>query len=72
MITKTELEHYEKLVDIITDKVGDIITKYICDDTYSNDRPKKRNYLTNIEIEISDAMNDMLMFIKDNNTIVEE
>ena len=57
----------QKVAIVIKNKIGDIFTKYICDDAYSDDRPKKRNYLTDIEIEIKLKIDDILKFIKENN-----
>ena len=51
-ITQTELYHYTALLKTVTNRMGDIFTQYICDDFYSDNRPKKRNYLTDIEIKI--------------------
>ena len=67
MINDEELNHYEKLLKVIINKTADIFTMYICDDMYSNDRAKKRNYLTEIELRIRFMIEDLIKNIKINN-----
>mgnify|MGYP001570953664 CR=1 FL=1 len=63
-LTKEDIILLEKVLKVVKEKVSDIFTKYICDDLFSDDRPKKRNYLTDIEVEIKLKIDDILKFIK--------
>lgn len=69
-ITKNELDHYDILMKIMINKIGDIFTKYICDNMYSDNRAEKRCYLTEIELSIKFAIEDLLKFVKNNNEII--
>ena len=66
-LSDNDIELLEKYTKVIQNKMSDVITKYICDDTYSDDRPKKRRYLTDIELRIRFAIDDTMRFIIDNN-----
>ena len=63
-LSEKEFAILKALLKRVINEISDIFTNYICDDTYSDNRAKKRNYLTGIECRIYSKVDDILASMK--------
>ncbi len=66
-LNKEDIELLKIVTKTIKHRIGSVFTEAICDDNYSDNRLKKRTYLTNIEVKITKEIDGIIKSLEDTN-----